>query len=108
MHHKGRNKHHFEYWTDYSLDIGHGMECVRMPRKYFVESVMDRIAACKVYRGKTYTDSSAWEYLTTRDSEALMNKDDFAELGRILKMLADKGEKETFAYLKNVYLKGRE
>ncbi|MCR5279675.1 MAG: DUF5662 family protein [Lachnospiraceae bacterium] len=108
MHHKGRNKHHFEYWSDYSIEPGERMVYMRMPRRYFVESVMDRIAACKVYKGKTYTDSAAYEYLTTRDSEGLMNPADFAELKRILKMLADKGEKETCLYLKNVYLKGRE
>ena len=33
-----------------------------MPVNYLVEMVMDRIAACKVYRGKDYTDASAWEY----------------------------------------------
>lgn len=108
MHHKGRNKHHFEYWSDYSVEPGKGMTYVRMPRRYFVESVMDRIAACKVYRGRTYTDSAAYEYLTTRDGEELMNAEDFLELKRILRMLADEGEKKTFSYLKNVYLKGRE
>lgn len=108
MHHKGRNRHHFEYWSDYSLEPGKGMVYVRMPRRYFVESVMDRIAACKVYRGRTYTDSAPYEYLTTRDGEKLMNAEDFEELKRILKMLADEGEKKTFSYLKNIYLKGRE
>ena len=31
MHHKGRNRHHFEYWTDYSLS-GEGISGVEMPR----------------------------------------------------------------------------
>ncbi|MBR5896772.1 MAG: catalase, partial [Lachnospiraceae bacterium] len=22
IHHKGRNKHHYEYWTDYSIETG--------------------------------------------------------------------------------------
>ena len=35
LHHKGRNKHHLEYWVDYSVD----RNCVelvgmRMPEKY--------------------------------------------------------------------------
>ena len=46
MHHKGRNKHHFEYWTDLDLKTKQYMP-VRMPRRYLVEMVMDRIAACK-------------------------------------------------------------
>ena len=33
MHHKGRNKHHFEYWTDYNPKTRR-MEAVEMPLKY--------------------------------------------------------------------------
>ncbi len=108
LHHKGRNKHHFEYWTDYSFETGKPLEYVRMPRKYFVESVMDRIAACKVYRGRTYTDAAAYEYLTTRESERHMHEKDYEDLVFILRMLKDKGEKETFRFLKNEYLKGKD
>ena len=104
MHHKGRNKHHFEYWTDYSFKTGKPLEYVEMPRKYFVESVMDRIAASKVYRGKTYTDAAAYEYLTTRESERHMHEKNYEELVFILGMLKDKGEKETFRFIKKVYL----
>ena len=32
MHHKGRNRHHFEYWTDYSLNT-RKLEPVKMPLK---------------------------------------------------------------------------
>ena len=60
LHHKGRNKHHYEYWIDYNSrakaeDI---MIPVPMPKKYIAEMVMDRIAASKVYMGKDYTDAS--------------------------------------------------
>ena len=34
MHHKGRNKHHFEYWNDYTLEKGKITAPVQMPRKY--------------------------------------------------------------------------
>lgn len=61
LHHKGRNKHHFEYWIDFSR-TSQGIAGAKMPVNYLVEMVMDRIAACKVYRGKDYTDASAWEY----------------------------------------------
>ena len=105
LHHKGRNKHHFEYWTDYSFKTGKPLEYVEMPRKYFVESIMDRIAASKVYRGKTYTDAAAYEYLTTRESERHMHEKNYEELVFILGMLKDKGEKETFRYIKKEYLK---
>ena len=61
MHHKGRNRHHFEYWTDMN-PATRRYEAVPMPRKYLVEMVMDRRAACIVYQGKAYTDASALGY----------------------------------------------
>ena len=42
MHHKGRNKHHYEYWTDMSLETKR-YESVPMPRNYLVEMVMAEI-----------------------------------------------------------------
>ena len=33
LRHKGRNKHHLEYWIDYSLDEGHYMTGMKMPTK---------------------------------------------------------------------------
>ena len=48
LHHKGRNRHHYEYWVDYSTQsIEGGMAPVPMPRKYVAEMLMDRIAASK-------------------------------------------------------------
>ena len=105
MHHKGRNKHHYEYWTDYSIVTGNPLEYMRMPRRYFVESLMDRIAAGKVYGGTAYRDSDPLDYLLTRDAESYMNKEDRDEMVRILTMLSHEGEKKTFTYLKNEYLK---
>ena len=42
MHHKGRNRHHFEYWTDLSL-VSRNYDPVEIPRKYLAEMIMDRI-----------------------------------------------------------------
>ena len=57
LHHKGRNKHHFEYWIDFAPDKSAGLIGNEMPLKYLVEMVMDRIAASKVYKGDAYTDA---------------------------------------------------
>ena len=62
MHHKGRNRHHYEYWTDIDPKTK-VYRAVPMPRKFFVEMVMDRIAACKIYHGSAYTDADALNYL---------------------------------------------
>ena len=45
LHHKGRNKHHYEYWIDYSVDPGEGIVGQKMPIKYVIEMFMDRVAA---------------------------------------------------------------
>ena len=55
LHHKGRNRHHFEHWVDYSLDGEHVIMGARMPRKYVAEMVMDRISASRNYLGEEYT-----------------------------------------------------
>lgn len=104
MHHKGRNKHHYEYWTDMNLEIKQ-YESRPMPRKYLVEMVMDRRAASMTYRGKEYTDAFPLEYQLTSKDRPLMNEQTCRELEYILTMLRDKGEKATFRYLKHEVLK---
>ena len=51
LHHKGRNKHHYEYWIDYSLEGPNLLAGMKMPVRYVVEMFLDRIAASKVYLG---------------------------------------------------------
>ena len=41
LHHKGRNKHHYEYWIDYSLNTGEILAGSRMPERYVVEMFID-------------------------------------------------------------------
>lgn len=98
LHHKGRNKHHFEYWRDVS-PIGQSV-CIEMPRRYLAEMVCDRIAASKVYKGKDYTDSSALEYFLSRKDNAEMHPETARQLEYFLTLLAEKGEKQMFSELK--------
>ncbi len=106
MHHKGRNPHHYEYWTDMNLQT-RCYESVPVPRKYLAEMIMDRRAACKVYQGKAYTDGSPLAYLQKSREKDLMHPQTKQELTHILTMLRDEGEKKTFVYLKNHVLKGK-
>jgi len=106
MHHKGRNRHHYEYWTDMNMTT-RVYEAVPMPRRYLVEQVMDRRAACIVYQGKNYTPASALAYFMKSIDRGLMHPSNKRELEYILTMLRDRGERETFQYLKNHVLKGK-
>lgn len=106
LHHKGRNKHHYEYWIDYNKKAGPGrMVPVAMPDKYIAEMVMDRIAACKVYKGKAYTDSAPLEYFEKGCQNHLMHETTRKKLKELLQMLAEQGEKETFSYIKHDLLR---
>ena len=106
MHHKGRNKHHYEYWSDLSLAT-RKYEYFPMPRKYLVEMVMDRRAACMTYQGKAYTCASPLIYLQSSKERLLMNEQTQRELEYILTMLRDEGEEKTFKYLKEEVLAGK-
>ena len=109
LHHKGRNKHHLEYWIDYSAsDKGHGgMTGMKMPLKYVVEMFIDRISASKNYQKENYTDRSALTYYEKGKGHYMMHKDTEAMLVYLLTMLAVKGEKETCRFVKNEVLKGK-
>ena len=106
MHHKGRNRHHYEYWTDMNMH-SRRYESVPMPRKYLVEMVMDRIAACKTYQGSAYTDASPLVYLENSRDKHLMHPQTLRELTHILTMLKDHGETKTFCYLRSHILTGK-
>ena len=106
MHHKGRNRHHYEYWTDMNA-VSRNYEPIPMPRKYLVEMVMDRRAACMTYQGSAYTDGSALAYLENSREKDLMHPQTLKELHFLLTMLKEQGEQETFRYLKENVLAGK-
>lgn len=102
LHHKGRNKHHYEYWLDYSPTSEEG--CVilpaPMPDRYIAEMFADRIAASKVYNGADYRDDSPLKYYLLGRGNAPLHPYTREMLEKLLYMLAEKGEKETFSYLR--------
>ena len=53
FHHRGRNPHHYEYWTD-NYDKGN-VTCHMIPYKYVMEMLADWFAAGRTYRGKSFT-----------------------------------------------------
>lgn len=104
MHHKGRNKHHFEYWCDYNPKTRR-MEPVKMPLIYVCEMFCDRVAASKVYMGKDYTDASPLAYFEKGMNTRLIHPETSKLLEMLLKMLAENGEDYTFAYIRHILRK---
>ena len=75
-----------------------------MPKKYIVEMLMDRIAACKVYKKEEYTDRSPLEYYLAGKDPAPLHKKTKKLLEKLLYMLAEQGEEKTFAYIRRKIL----
>ncbi len=105
MHHKGRNPHHFEYWTDWNIQT-EKYEPQPMPRKYLVESIMDRRAASMTYMKESYQPDSALKYYLGHIESRLIHPKSGREMEYLLRMLSEKGEKETFSYIRSHVLKG--
>lgn len=101
LHHKGRNKHHMEYWIDYSLAANGQMEGMKMPSKYVVEMFCDRVAASKTYQREKYTDASAWEYYYKNRGHYMLHPDTEHMLAKLLWLLKENGEDATFAYIRS-------
>lgn len=111
LHHKGRNKHHLEYWTDYDSNGTDATETnfcgMKMPLRYVVEMFVDRVCASKNYQKEKYTDESALVYYERSRDHYLLHADTRALLEYMLTMLAKKGEEETFTFIRNEILKGK-
>lgn len=101
MHHKGRNRHHYEYWTDYHA-VTKNNGPVEMPVKYVIEMFCDRVAACKTYLKDKYTDGSALAYYANKKGHRNIHPETQKLLETLLTMLAEKGEDETFAYIRTL------
>lgn len=101
MHHKGRNKHHFEYWTDYNTKTKR-IEPVKMPLKYVIEMFCDRMAASKIYMKDKYNDSCPLEYFMRAKKNRVIHPETSDLIESLLKMLAENGEEETFRYIRNL------
>ncbi|MBR4027274.1 MAG: catalase [Lachnospiraceae bacterium] len=111
LHHKGKNKHHLEYWIDYGMGDekgeGKAMTGMKMPVRYVVEMFIDRVSASKNYQKEKYKDDSALIYYRNGKGHYMLHEDTAALLEFLLEMLAVKGEKYTYAYIRHKVLKGK-
>ena len=109
MHHKGRNRHHLEYWNDYRKTFTEGeypVAPVKMPRKYVAEMLMDRIAASKTYLKSDYSQHEPLKYFLHGRGQFLLHPETAQELVCMLRILDRRGEKELHRFVRDYYLKG--
>ena len=106
LHHKGRNKHHFEFWLEkdyYSNPLS--FKCLEMPLNYLLEAACDKIAASKIYKKDKYTDSSAYDFLMNGKDQYFMGPENCRRHKLLLEYLKDNGEEKALAYYKDLYHK---
>lgn len=96
MHHKGRNKHHYEYWWDLGKD---GLFATEMPRKYALEMFCDRVAASMIYQGEKYTDSHPLYYYKRTREFALIHPNTDAFILELFEYMDQFGLDETIKYI---------
>ena len=105
LHHKGRNRHHLEYWIDYSTQGSGQMIGCKMPVKYVAEMFCDRVAASKVYMKDAYNDASPWEYYNRGRDHYLLHPETRELLETMLLKLRDEGEDAAFTFIRKEILK---
>ncbi len=106
MHHKGRNKHHVDYWLDTNINT-HMVEPVEIPNKYLVESICDRIAASKVYNKGNFEPHMVLDYYYKERTGLIIHPETDKKIEELLKYYSDNGQKALFKYLKKNYRKNK-
>ena len=103
LHHKGRNKHHFEYWYDFNSPINSPI----MPYKYVVELICDNIAASKTYLKDKWENNSVFNHFSKRKDRANINPKINDMLINVYKDIIDIGIDGVLnkKYLKHMYKK---
>ncbi len=101
LHHKGRNRHHFEYWNDYN-PATKKVEPVEMPLRFVVEMLCDRLAASKIYQGANYTAAHPLDYFMRGKERRVIHPATSDLLEGWLTMVRDEGEAATFAYVRRL------
>ena len=72
LHHKGVNKHHYEYWQD---NFDKGTTHLPMPYKYVLEMICDFLGAGRAYYGKSFTLEKEYEWWeNNKDKKSAMNQ----------------------------------
>lgn len=98
--HKGRNKHHIEYWYDKQ-----NKEQMIIPYKYLVECVCDKIAASKIYSKENYSAQNLVTYWAKDQCKYDTNQKNLDFITRVFNDLSNLGEKAVLnkKYMKKVY-----
>ena len=101
LHHKGYNKHHWEWWTDFS-DNG-TVIANKIPSKYVIEMICDWIGAGKVYGGKGWTQEDPLNYYMKVRAGRHFHPETEELIVKLLKIIKDHGLEAFHKICRNGY-----
>ena len=104
QHHKGRNPHHYEHWTDRYDD---GTVAIKMPFKCVVEMIADYLGAAHAYHGKNFTLMMEYDWwLDKIKSNPKIHVETRNFVTAVLCTFATKNKVERITNLKHLYEHG--
>ena len=99
LHHKYKNKHHWQYWLD-DKEEG-GFVPIKMPYKYVIESICDFVGAGKAYSKEKWTKESPLNYWNDKcEGKRLMHVDSYNLTKTLLNKIKELGEEEFYKWYK--------
>lgn len=82
LHHRGRNKHHWEYWCD---NFEKGTQPVEMPYRYAVEMFCDFMGAGRAYNGKNFSYKKELDWWNEKKKVAVIAPKTMGFIDRAMK-----------------------
>lgn len=101
LHHKGCNKHHWEWWTDFASDGT--IIANKIPSKYVIEMVCDWIGAGKVYSKGKWTQEEPLNYYYKVRTGRHFHPETEELLIKLLTIIKDEGLEEFHTICKQRY-----
>lgn len=92
LHHKGRNKHHYEYWQD---NFDNGGNPIEMPMKYKKEMLCDYLGAGRAYHGKSFNFEKELKWWESKKSKPIaMHPNDIAFINKYINLFYEYENRE--------------
>lgn len=89
LHHKGINKHHWEWWMDF--DDNGQIIANKIPSKYVVEMICDWVGAGKVYSNEKWTQEAPLDYFNKVRKGRYFHPDTERLITYLLETIKDEG-----------------
>jgi hypothetical protein len=110
IHHKARNPHHWEYWTDFNSATPNDdgtftiiCKCVKMPYERIIEMFCDFVGAGKAYTKDAWTVNTPLDYWVNNcEGQRAMHLDSEKLIKKLLTTLSEKENLDDFVAWYNV------